>query len=102
MAVPIRTREAIVHRRIQGQILASIAVALNINYQTVSNIWRRYHIRGLAGLTPEFHRRKRRNDTPPAANYNSLVLVETRSSHVGSEPDPQTTAGAVARSSYPK
>jgi len=63
MAVPILTREVIVKRRLQGHSLASIAEALNLKYQTVRNIWRRYRLRGVAGLTPDYHGRKRRRTT---------------------------------------
>jgi len=63
MAVPILTREVIVKRRLQGHSLASIAEALNLKYQTVRNIWRRYRLRGVAGLTPGYHGRKRRRTT---------------------------------------
>jgi len=63
MAVPILTREAIVERRLKGHSLASIAVALNLRYKTVRTIWRRYRLRGVAGLTPDYHCRKRRCTT---------------------------------------
>jgi transposase len=64
MAVPIPTREIIVKRRLQGHSLASTAMALNLSYDTVKNIWRRYRLRGVAGLNPDYHCRKRRRTTP--------------------------------------
>jgi hypothetical protein len=59
MAVPIPIREIIVKRRLQGHSLASTAIALSLNYDTVKNIWRRYRLRGVAGLTTDYHCRKR-------------------------------------------
>ena len=63
MAIPISIRGTVVQRRLQGESLASIAVTLSLKYQTVRKIWRRYRLRGVASLTPDYHRRKRRRNT---------------------------------------
>ena len=82
MAVPIPIRETIVQRRLQGHSLASIAAALSLKYQTVRNIWQRYRLRGVPGLTPDYHCRNQPHQAS-ATDDESRMLAETPSPHLG-------------------
>ena len=64
-ATPLPIRRAIVDRLQAGQSLKTIALELDLTYDTVRNIRRRYRDKGEAGLMPDYHRCGRRRASGP-------------------------------------
>jgi transposase len=59
-AILVPIRQLIVERHLKGETLGTIALALGLSYGAVRTIWRRYRLRGDAGLIPDHRRCGRR------------------------------------------
>lgn len=75
-AVPQPVREQIVARRLAGQALTEIGVALAMPYRTVRGIWSRYRCRGAEGLAPDYGRCARPGPHFPGAVYEAALAMK--------------------------
>jgi transposase len=80
---PIPIRRAIVERRRAGQSLVTIALELDLKYDTVRNLWRRYRRKGEAGLIPDYHRCGRRRASSPGRMMRAACWLKRHHSSWG-------------------
>ena len=54
VALPYKDRELIVHQKLKGKSLTTIALENNFSYSTTCRIWRRFKVNGFEGLLANY------------------------------------------------